>query len=173
RVLTVLGGVTNVIVTRALNVRKGFPQRLNNRRSIVHRQGCLGNIKEFFRVFHLQRQHIGLIFHQINSTTFAVIVLAHGAFHFRVAFGPNQKPFAATGAVRAAFRMHFSHQRPGGIKSAQARSAAVLRTACDTPWAEKITMLLSGTSSSSSTNTAPRSRRSLTTNLLCTTSWRT
>ena len=42
-----------------------------------------------------------------------------------------------------------------------------------TPCALKMTVAPSGTWSSSSTNTAPRARRRSTTNLLCTTSWRT
>src|SRR5690606_32721128 len=53
------------------------------------------------------------------------------------------------------------------------RSAASSCTAWETPWALKMTMTSSGISCSSSTNTAPRLRRSSTTNLLCTTSWRT
>src|SRR5690554_6417216 len=53
------------------------------------------------------------------------------------------------------------------------RSAASSCTALETPWALKMTMTSSGISCSSSTNTAPRLRRSSTTNLLCTTSWRT
>jgi transposase len=53
------------------------------------------------------------------------------------------------------------------------RRAACSRTVRATPWALKITVASSGTSSSSSTNTAPRSRKFSTTNRLCTTSWRT
>ncbi len=53
------------------------------------------------------------------------------------------------------------------------RDAASLRTAFDTPWALKITVLPGGTSASASTNTAPLLFRSSTTYLLCTTSWRT
>ncbi|MNC70236.1 hypothetical protein D3C75_1210280 [compost metagenome] len=39
----------------------------------------------------------------------------------------------------------------------RARDLAISRTVLATPWAEKMTMLSSGTSSSSSTNTAPAS----------------
>src|SRR5581483_8757251 len=43
----------------------------------------------------------------------------------------------------------------------------------DTPWALKISVAPSGTSCTSSTNTAPFARKSSTTKRLCTTSWRT
>ena len=53
------------------------------------------------------------------------------------------------------------------------RRAASSRTARETPWALKITVAPSGTSSSSSTKIAPRERRRSTTKRLWTTSWRT
>ena len=53
------------------------------------------------------------------------------------------------------------------------RDFADSTTAGETPWAEKISRDPSGTSSVSSTNTAPCSSRVLTTNLLCTISLRT
>ena len=52
-------------------------------------------------------------------------------------------------------------------------AAAAAGTDFGTPWAEKITGRSSGHSDSSSTKTAPLSRRPSTTNLLCTISWRT
>ena len=48
------------------------------------------------------------------------------------------------------------------------RSSAISRTFGEMPWAEKITSAPSGTSSTSSTKTAPFSFRRSTTNLLCT-----
>ena len=53
------------------------------------------------------------------------------------------------------------------------RSCADCTTAGDTPWAENTTSDPSGTSSVSSTNTAPRSSSVCTTCLLCTISLRT
>ena len=58
-------------------------------------------------------------------------------------------------------------------KTRSPRASASRRTARETPCAEKITVPPAGTSESSSTNTAPLPRRSSTTNLLCTISWRT
>ncbi len=52
--------------------------------------------------------------------------------------------------------VHLGHQRAGGVEHLQAaRRRPRSRTACETPWALKITVAPSGTSSSSSTNTAP------------------
>ncbi len=53
------------------------------------------------------------------------------------------------------------------------RSRASRCTSSETPCAEKITVAPAGTSESSSTKTAPFARRSSTTYLLCTISWRT
>ena len=53
------------------------------------------------------------------------------------------------------------------------RPAASLSTFSETPWALKMVTAPSGTSSISSTKTAPFLRRSSTTRLLCTISWRT
>ena len=58
-------------------------------------------------------------------------------------------------------------------KTLRDRRAASIWIARETPWALKITVAPSGTSFSSSTNTAPIVRSRSTTYLLCTTSWRT
>jgi hypothetical protein len=52
---------------------------------------------------------------------------------------------AALFAHAGDFEMHLGDQRAGGVEDAQAAGSASLRTACETPWALKITVLPAGT----------------------------
>jgi len=85
----------------------------------------------------------------------------------------DQDHLAAGAGVAADFQVNLGDQRAGSVEDLRPRRAACSRTARDTPWALKITVAPSGTLSSSSTNTAPRWRKSSTTKRLWTTSWRT
>src|SRR5690554_3742186 len=70
-------------------------------------------------ISYVQRCDICFVFHQINVTVFAAVILAHGAFHFRVAMMPNKNTFTAITTVARHFHMHFCYQRAGGIKYSQ------------------------------------------------------
>ena len=100
--------------------------------------------------------------------------LARGALDLLVARVADQQDVVVLAGEPLRLLVHLGDQRAGGVDRAQLpRAAACSCTAGETPWAEKTTMAPSGTSSVSSTKTAPRSVRVSTTCPLCTICLRT
>ncbi len=87
----------------------------------------------------------------------------HRALDFRMPRMADQDHVAALARVTRDFHVHLGHQRTGGIEHLQAAPVGLVRTACETPCALKITVASSGTWSSSSTNSAPSPRSRSTT----------
>src|SRR5699024_2918556 len=54
--------------------------------------------------------------HQIDTATVAVIILAHGTFHFGLPGMANEDTLAPFSAELGHFKMHLGHKRASGIK---------------------------------------------------------
>jgi hypothetical protein len=72
------------------------------------------------RVAHLQVGDVLFVFDQVDGATIAGIVLAHGAFDFRVPGVADQDALAAIAAVARHFDVHLGHQWAGGVEDFQA-----------------------------------------------------
>src|SRR5690554_1554479 len=119
-ILPVLGGVADVVFAGAFDFREPGAQGVDYPGGVVHRQRGLGHEGQPAGVFYVQPLHVGFVFHQVDIAAVAVVVLAHGAFHFRVAVVADEHTFAAVAAVAHHFHMHFGDQRAGGVEHFQA-----------------------------------------------------
>ena len=100
--------------------------------------------------------------------------LADGALDLLVILVADEDDLEVAGGEAPRLGVDLGHERAGGVDDVELgvrRRAS--RTAGDTPWAEKITVAPGGTSSTSSTNTAPRRSSSATTCALWTICLRT
>lgn len=78
------------------------------------------------RIFHLQPGDIIFVFDEVDGATIAGVVLAHGAFDFRVPFMADQDGFATITAVLGHLDMHLGDQRAGRIEHLQATAGSFL-----------------------------------------------
>ncbi|KPY72158.1 Uncharacterized protein ALO45_05548 [Pseudomonas syringae pv. syringae] len=118
-VLTVLRGVADVVLARPANGRKTLAQGIDHPAGVIHGQGGLGHEGQGFRVAHLQAGNILFVLDQIDRTAVGGVVLAHGAFDFRVTGVAYQDALAAITAVTGDLDMHLGHQRTGSIEHLQ------------------------------------------------------
>ncbi len=91
-------------------------QRIDDFCGIVHGQRRLCDVGQLVRIADGQCRHIVNAFHQVDITAVAAIILAHGAFHFRMSGMTNQNAFAPFCAETGHFQMHFGDQRTGSVK---------------------------------------------------------
>src|SRR5690606_12980592 len=84
---------------------------------IVHRQGGLGDHRQHVRVVHPHATDVLHVFYQVDA---AVVELAHGAFHFRVALVSDHDELVALAAQLGHFHMHLGHQGAGRIEDLKA-----------------------------------------------------
>ncbi|KPW25998.1 Uncharacterized protein ALO83_04863 [Pseudomonas cannabina pv. alisalensis] len=124
-VLTVLRGVADVVFARPANRRETLAQGIDNAAGVVHRQRGLGHERQRVRVAHLQRRHVVFILDQIDRAAIGGVVLAHGAFDFRVTGVADQDALATITAVASDLDMHFGDQRAGGIEDFQATTGSL------------------------------------------------
>ena len=125
-ILAVLGGVADIVVTRADYGRKALAQGIDHGTGIVNGQGCLADIGEFFRILRIQR---GNAFRRLDQMDAACVVrapLAHGAFHFRVPGMADQNHVAPGFAVASHLDVHLGHQWTGGIEHGQSASRGLV-----------------------------------------------
>ncbi|MCY1177922.1 hypothetical protein D9M73_182480 [compost metagenome] len=87
---------------------------------VVHRQGGLGHVVQLLGVAYLEGGDVLLVFNQVDVAAIGRVVLAHGAFHFRVAFVADEDAFVAVAAVAHDFHVHLGDQRAGGVEHLQA-----------------------------------------------------
>src|SRR5450830_1687279 len=120
RILAVLRGVADVVLAWAADRREACAQGIDHPASVIHGQGGLGDEGQTLRVVYLQAGDVFFVFHQVDRATVAAVVLAHGAFDFRVAGVADQDAFTAIAAVARDFDMHLGDQRAGGIEYFQA-----------------------------------------------------
>src|SRR5690554_1078728 len=119
-ILPVLGGVADVVFAGAFYLRELGAQGVDYPGGVVHRQRGLGNEGQPAGVFYFQLLYVRFVFHQVDVAAVAVVVLAHGAFHFRMTVVADEDAFAAVAAVAHHFHMHLGDQRAGGVKHFQA-----------------------------------------------------
>src|SRR5690606_24387387 len=120
RILTVLGGVADIVFAGAFNFRELGAQGVDYPGGVVHGERGLSNVGQLAWIFHFQHFYVGFVFHQVDVAAVAVVVLAHGAFHFRMAVVADEDAFASVAAVAHHFHMHFGDQRAGGVEHFQA-----------------------------------------------------
>ncbi|MNL08466.1 hypothetical protein D3C87_1291890 [compost metagenome] len=120
RILTVLRGVADVVLAWTADGRETRTQGVDDATGIVHGQRGLGHERQFFGVVHLQFGDVFLVFDEVDRTAIAGIVLAHGAFDFRVPGVADKDAFTAVAAVACDFDVHLGHQRASGIEHFQA-----------------------------------------------------
>ena len=74
----------------------------------------------FSGIDHLQRGDVFFVFDQVDRATVAAIVLAHGAFDFRVTGVADEDAFTTVAAVARDLDVHLGHQRAGRVEYFQA-----------------------------------------------------
>jgi len=116
RILTVLRGVADVILAWAANGRETRAQGIDDAAGIVHGQGGLGNESQAVGIVHLQVGDVFFVFNQVDGAAVAGVVLAHGAFDFRVTGMADQDAFATVAAITRHFDVHLGYQRASGIE---------------------------------------------------------
>ena len=114
-----MGGVTDIVFARALDIRKTLTQGIDNNRRIVNRQGGLSNIGQIVGVADLERFDLILVFDQIHLAAVRAIVLTHRALDFRMTFVADQDAFATRATKRCDFDVDFGHQWTGRIEHTQ------------------------------------------------------
>src|SRR5690554_6285776 len=119
-ILPVLGGVADVVLAGAFDLREPGAQGVDYPGGVVHGQRGLSNERQPAGVFYVQLLHVGFVFHQVDVAAVAVVVLPHGAFHFRVTMVADEHALAAVAAVAHHFHMHLGDQRAGGVEHFQA-----------------------------------------------------
>lgn len=119
-ILAVLGGVADVVFAGAFDFREFGAQGVDHPGGVVHGEGGLGDVGEAAGVFDFQLLYVGLVFHQVDIAAVAAVVLAHGAFYFRVAVVADEDALASVAAVAHDFQVHFGDQRAGGVEYFQA-----------------------------------------------------
>lgn len=119
-VLAVLGGVADVVLAGAFDLGEFLPQGVYDTGSVIHGEGGLGDVGKARGILHFQTGNILLVFHQVDITAITVIVLAHGALHFRVAMVPDEDTFTAIAAVSHDFQVDLGDQRAGSVEDFQA-----------------------------------------------------
>src|SRR3546814_441386 len=117
---TTLFRSADIILARAADGREARTQGVDHPAGIVHGQGGLGDKGQLFRVTHLQGGDVFFILDQVDRTTVTSIVLAHGAFDFRMALVADQDALTTVTAVARHFDMDLGHQRAGGVEHLQA-----------------------------------------------------
>ena len=120
RILAVLRGVADIVFAWAANGRESRTQSIDYAAGVVHGQGGLGHKGQSVGVLHLQVGDVFFIFYQVDSAPVAGVVLAHGAFNFRVTGVADQNAFTAITAVARHFDVHFGHQWARSIEYFQA-----------------------------------------------------
>ena len=120
RVLTILRGITDVLLARPFDVRKAFTQGINDPGRIVHRQRGLRDIGQVFGVMHLQFLHVLDGLDKIDLATGTRVVLPHRALHFRVELMADEDALTSALAEPDHFQMHFRHQRAGRVEHFEA-----------------------------------------------------
>ena len=170
RELPVLGGVADVVAGRVEQLREALPDRVDRRHRLVDRQRGLGEPGHLLRVAHDDPRR------RRPGPARAGCAREPRRRCPRPPRGPRARSAGCRSRRRRTASPRGAPWSPAGRSrrwsSGRAPRPARARPG-ETPWAEKTTVSPSGTSSSSSTKTAPRDSRSATTCLLCTICLRT
>src|SRR5690606_25033616 len=95
-----------------LDVGEAHFQGVDDAAGFPDGKGCLGGIGELIRI---DIREIGRLFGGLDQDDLAGVELAHGADHFRVALVADQQDATAALVMALYRRMHFLHQRTGGV----------------------------------------------------------
>ena len=115
RTLTILCGVANVSDIRANDGGKAFFEGINDFSGIIHREGGLADVGEFFLIFDGELLHIIDIGDQIDIAMNA----SHRSFHFGMPFVSDENHFIILFGILLSFLVHFGDQRTCGIQHGQ------------------------------------------------------
>ena len=151
RDLTVLGRVADVVAGRVLQLREALPEPLHGLHRLVDGQRGLRQPDHLVLVAHGHVvDGVGAV-HQLD----VVRRLTGGTDDLFVALVADQQDVVVVAGEALGLVVHLGDQRAGGVDDLQAAVGGRLCTVGATPWAENTTIAPSGTSSVSSTNTAP------------------
>ena len=114
-VLSVLGGVANVLLFRFAHLRKALFHSRHDLCGVIHTEGGLRHHGQQAGLPRIDLPHVICVFHQMD----AVGELPHGAFHLGVPFVADHDEFIAFFVQLGDFHMHLGDQRTGGIKDAK------------------------------------------------------
>ena len=114
--MAVLGGITDIVFARTLDVGETLTQGIDNYRRIVNRQSGLSDIGQIVGVANLEHFNLMLIFDQVHLATVRAIVLTHRALDFGMTFVADQNAFATRAAKGRYLNVNFGHQWAGRIE---------------------------------------------------------
>ena len=176
-VLAVLGGVADVVVLRSLHRRELRLERGDDVAGVVHRQRGLGGVGHVVGLVDLERRDVRRCPRPGRS---CAPVARPSRCHWPIVPSTSGCPAWPISTMSRPARHWRATSRCTLVTSGQVasntfrpRRSASLRTAWETPWALKITVAPSGTSSQLLDEHRAARFRSSTTKRLCTTSWRT
>ena len=170
RALPVLGGVADVVGVRPDHGREALAQPPDHLARVVDAERGLGDEGDALGVGELEPVDVPGRGDEVD----APVDVADRALDLGVAGVADQHDLAALPGVAPPLDVDLADERAGGVDDTRARGPRrPRRPAAATPCALKTTIPPAGTSSVSSTNTAPLARRSSTTARLWTISCRT
>jgi hypothetical protein len=116
RILAVLRGVANIVLSRPLDGRKALAQGIDHLGRVVHGKGRLGDKGEGLGIADRQGSHISLVLYEIHFSALGAIELTQRAFHLRVPLMADENAFPALAAEFHDLHVHLGHEGTGGIE---------------------------------------------------------